>query len=54
MVCDLDNPFPLDISEAEHKQNDAEYPEDNEVKHERHDMLTVNCPVEDIDTVGYR
>ena len=48
------NPSAFDVMQAQNKQNDAECSEDKEVKREGHDMLAVDRPVEDVDTVGYR
>ena len=49
----LGNPSALDIAQAQHKQTDAERPQDNEIQREGHDMLAVDCAVENIDTISY-
>lgn len=50
----LENPSVLDVMQAQNKQNDAECSEDDEVQCERHNMLGVNCPMEDINTISQR
>jgi len=50
----LENPFSLDVTQAQCKQTDTECPEDKKVKCERHDILAVDRTLENVDAVGYR
>jgi hypothetical protein len=47
------NPSSLDISQAEQEQGYTEHSKNKKVEGERHDMLAINCTVENIDAIRY-
>ena len=43
----------LDITQAQQEQDYAKDPQNDEVKRVGHDMLTIDCPMENVNTVGH-